>query len=85
MPNTQIIDDTASEADSLDDMIERVSSKIFPILWRQECYNGVTLESVDSFRIGGSADMGGRVENYKKQSRDIAREAIMELFPKFMD
>ena len=44
---------------------------VFDILWKRECYNGITHHDVDDCRRGGRLDMGGRVERYEKEARDI--------------
>ncbi|GEM_PF-2910818 len=53
-------------------MVDALVKEVFAILWRRECYNGVTLGDVDSYREGGSHDMGGRVERYEAEAREIA-------------
>lgn len=62
-----------------EDEVEAVVRTVFPILWKQECYNGITLADVDDCRKGGKWDMGGRVERYEKQAETIAAAAINAL------
>lgn len=52
--------------------VEDMARVIFPILWNKECYNGVRLQDIDQYRIGGSRSMGGRVERYEAEALSLA-------------
>lgn len=43
---------------------------VMSILWKREQYNGVGPD-YDNYRPGSKFDMGGRVERYEKEARDI--------------
>ena len=63
------------------DEVEAVAMHaVFPILWRQEYFNGINAQDdVDQYRLDGARSMGGRVEGYEVQAREIATAAIAAL------
>ena len=57
------------------DLIDKLAETIFPILWKREMYNGVTLD-VEDYRLFGRYDMGGVVEQYEIQAKVISEKVL---------